>query len=144
MLLIYGYSRPTRCQRIISAWSIRSSCSMFVNSYPRVSLTGNGWSGARVETNCGTFPIVGLAFRLTKNTRSTVYWRLDYLKDKGIHSIHEDVHQNSSKTIRHSILTLDALQEYIFYPAPKITVALLRGSLADEAGNISFERVAWL
>lgn len=36
------------------------------------------------------------------------------------------------------------LQEYMFYPAPKITVALLRGSLADEAGNISFERVAWL
>lgn len=31
-------------------------------------------------------------------------------------------------------------EEYIFYPAPKITVALLRGSLADEAGNISFER----
>ncbi|CAL1164305.1 unnamed protein product, partial [Cladocopium goreaui] len=31
-------------------------------------------------------------------------------------------------------------REYIFYPAPKITVALLRGSLADEAGNISFER----
>ena len=36
------------------------------------------------------------------------------------------------------------LEEYIFYPAPKITVALLRGSLADEAGNISFERVAWM
>ena len=35
------------------------------------------------------------------------------------------------------------VEEYIFYPAPKITVALLRGSLADEAGNISFERVAW-
>eukprot|EP00435_Cladocopium_sp_Y103_P026553 s1050_g6.t1 len=32
------------------------------------------------------------------------------------------------------------VEEYIFYPAPKITVALLRGSLADEAGNISFER----
>ena len=31
-------------------------------------------------------------------------------------------------------------EEYMFYPAPKITVALLRGSIADEAGNISFER----
>ncbi|CAE7623869.1 ydiF [Symbiodinium microadriaticum] len=31
-------------------------------------------------------------------------------------------------------------EEYIFYPAPKITVALLRGSIADEAGNVSFER----
>ena len=29
-------------------------------------------------------------------------------------------------------------------PDPRITVALLRGSLADEAGNISFEHVAWL
>lgn len=31
-------------------------------------------------------------------------------------------------------------EEYIFYPAPKITVALLRGSLADEEGNVSFEK----
>jgi len=37
------------------------------------------------------------------------------------------------------IVEMDS-EEYIFYPAPKITVALLRGSIADEAGNVSFER----
>ena len=33
--------------------------------------------------------------------------------------------------------------EYLFYPAPRIDVALLRASLADERGNISFEREAF-
>lgn len=32
--------------------------------------------------------------------------------------------------------------EYLFYPAPRIEVALLRASYADERGNISFEREA--
>lgn len=33
--------------------------------------------------------------------------------------------------------------EYLFYPAPRIDVALLRASRADERGNISFEREAF-
>lgn len=34
-------------------------------------------------------------------------------------------------------------REYLFYPAPCIDVALIRASLADEWGNISFEREAF-
>ncbi|MEM6383042.1 MAG: CoA-transferase [Pseudomonadota bacterium] len=33
-------------------------------------------------------------------------------------------------------------EDYLFYPAPKMTVALLRGTTADEAGNITMEREA--
>lgn len=33
-------------------------------------------------------------------------------------------------------------EEVLFYPAPKLTVALLRGMTADEAGNITMEREA--
>ncbi|PWJ10208.1 acyl CoA:acetate/3-ketoacid CoA transferase [Jannaschia seohaensis] len=33
-------------------------------------------------------------------------------------------------------------EEYLFYPAPKLTVALLRGTTADEAGNVTMEREA--
>lgn len=65
-----------------------------------------------------------------------------YLRIKGIHSVHED--QSEFKQDNQTFHSDSWWQEYMFYPAPKITVALLRGSLADEAGNISFERVAWL
>lgn len=33
-------------------------------------------------------------------------------------------------------------EEFLFYPAPRLTVALLRGTTADEAGNIMMEREA--
>ncbi|MBE1283519.1 MAG: acyl CoA:acetate/3-ketoacid CoA transferase [Rhodobacteraceae bacterium] len=33
-------------------------------------------------------------------------------------------------------------EEYLFYPAPKLTVAFLRGTTADETGNITMEREA--
>ncbi|MDP5220912.1 CoA-transferase [Ruegeria sp. 2205SS24-7] len=35
-------------------------------------------------------------------------------------------------------------EDYLFYPAPILTVALLRGSTADEAGNVTMEREALL
>ncbi len=33
-------------------------------------------------------------------------------------------------------------EDYLFYPAPRLTVALLRGTTADEAGNVTMEREA--
>jgi len=33
-------------------------------------------------------------------------------------------------------------EDYLFYPAPKLTVALLRGTTADEMGNVTMEREA--
>ena len=33
-------------------------------------------------------------------------------------------------------------EDFLFYPAPKLTVALLRGTTADETGNITMEREA--
>jgi propionate CoA-transferase len=33
-------------------------------------------------------------------------------------------------------------EEVLYYPAPKLTVALLRGTTADEAGNVTMEREA--
>jgi propionate CoA-transferase len=35
-------------------------------------------------------------------------------------------------------------REYLFYPTPRIDVAIIRASLADERGNISFERDAFV
>lgn len=35
-------------------------------------------------------------------------------------------------------------KEYLFYPAPRLSVALLRGTTADEAGNVTMEREALL
>ncbi len=34
--------------------------------------------------------------------------------------------------------------EYLYYPTPRIDVAILRASVADERGNVSFEREAFL
>ena len=57
---------------------------------------------------------------------------------------HKSIHLFGINDVFFSVHFRQSFQEYIFYPAPKITVALLRGSIADEAGNISFERAAWL
>jgi acyl CoA:acetate/3-ketoacid CoA transferase len=35
-------------------------------------------------------------------------------------------------------------REYLYYPTPKIDVAILRASFADERGNVSFEREAFV
>ena len=34
--------------------------------------------------------------------------------------------------------------DYLYYPAPRVDVAILRASLADERGNVSFEREAFV
>lgn len=49
---------------------------------------------------------------------------------------------NSISTEPQVELTEIAGEEYLFYPSRRLTVALLRGTTADEAGNITMEREA--
>lgn len=46
-----------------------------------------------------------------------------------------------SREERVRLLDIDG-EELLFYPAPRITVALLRGTTADESGNVTMEREA--
>ncbi|CAK9025470.1 unnamed protein product [Durusdinium trenchii] len=75
--------------------------------------------------------------------RSSANGAPGHLSKVGLHTF-ADPRKGGGKRNKQTTKDLVKLQvldgeEYIFYPAPKITVALLRGSLADEAGNISFE-----
>ncbi len=49
---------------------------------------------------------------------------------------------NNVSTEDQVVLTEVNGEEYLFYPAQRITVALLRGTTADEAGNVTMEREA--
>ena len=50
---------------------------------------------------------------------------------------------NSRTTTDLASVTQFRDREYLFYPTPSIDVALIRASLADERGNVSFEREAF-
>ena len=84
VLLIYRYSRPTRCQRIISAWSILIFIFHVCQLLP-ASFADRKWM---VRSMCWDklwhFPNRCPCFQVDKKySRSTVYWRLDHLKKQG-------------------------------------------------------------